>query len=72
MGVKYSNLFFTRLNSRSISYRIQSLYKPDLDGWAAQDKRIRLFLSHEALLSTFKLTVRLYPVFALILLWFGA
>lgn len=41
MGVKYSNLFFTRLNSRAISYRIQSLYKPDMDGWATQDKRTR-------------------------------
>lgn len=41
MGVKYSNLFFTRLNSRAISYHIQSLYKPDKDGLVVQDKRIR-------------------------------
>ena len=39
MGVKYSNLFFTRLNSRAISYRIQSLYKPDKDDWESPDKR---------------------------------
>lgn len=53
MGVKYSNLFFTRLNSRAISYRIQSLYKPDKDGWESLDKRIQSYLASAYLLGNF-------------------